>query len=329
MAATVPGGQKHRRRADDWDVYWRGTHDNAAHREGGPQESVLAAFWEGFFGKHRRALAAGRMLDLACGNGAVTGYARRVMPDSRGYCADYSSSALLELIKRYPGSRCVVTDARHVPFPERSFDLVVSQFGVEYAGPDALLEAARLVAPGGSLGVVLHLHGGGIYRECATNLEAVEAIQRSEIMPLAKTAFSAGFALNAGRGSGSEFKAAEQAFAPAVRRLEELLRQWGNEVADGLPQQLYRDIAHMYRRMSAYEPEDVMNWVDGMVVELAAYAGRMSSMLEAALPREKIDDVCSQLQRFGMQQLLGQTLDMGATEEPAAWAVVLERRESD
>ena len=29
----------------DWDTYWRGTHENAAHREGGPQEEVLARFW--------------------------------------------------------------------------------------------------------------------------------------------------------------------------------------------------------------------------------------------------------------------------------------------
>ena len=77
---------------------------------------------------------------------------------------DGSHSALAELRRRHPGIRCVVADAVRAPFPDGAFDVVTSQFGLEYAGQAALPEAARLVAPGlqeslGQLEPRLGVHG--------------------------------------------------------------------------------------------------------------------------------------------------------------------------
>ena len=313
------------RSAGDWDVYWRGTHANAAHREGGPQEVVLAEFWSELFARYLSGPQPRRMIDLACGSGAVTGYALKVAPGGQPVCVDYSRSALLEVQKRYPRSLCAVADALNTPFPEQEFDLVVSQFGVEYAGPEALLEAGRLVSPGGVLALVVHLHGGGIYRECELNLRAVEAVQKCGIMPLCRAAFVAGFGLNAGRNTPAEFQAAERRFSPTVRALEGILREFGGDVADGLARQLYRDIAHMYRRMSSFEEGEVLAWVDGMVGELAAYAGRMASMTRAALTRDQVATLLAQLCAGGLQVQRRDTLRMGADGEEAGWALVLSR----
>lgn len=311
--------------AGDWDVYWRGTHENAAHREGGPQEAVLAEFWGGLFRQRLAGPTPARMLDLACGNGAVTGYAMRAEPQTHSFCADYSLSALLELKKRHPDSRCVVADALNTGFCNGAFDIVASQFGIEYAGVGALPAAARLVAPGGVLAVVLHLHDGGIFKECERNLQAVEAIGESGVLSLARDAFNAGFALNRGEISPEAFKAAEQKFTPAVRALENILHSFGGNVADGLAQQLYRDIAHMYQRMSAFDEQDIIRWIDGMVLELQAYSGRMSSMLAAAMTAGEVEDASGQLQQAGLKPLQQSTLVMGERSEPAAWALVLER----
>ena len=90
-------------------------------------------------------------------------------------------------------------------------------------------------------------------------------IRDSELLPLAREAFNAGFDLNAGSGSPAAFKAAEKRFTPAVRALEKLMREMGEAIASGLPRKLYQDLAHMYRRMSAYDRADIIDWVDGMV----------------------------------------------------------------
>ncbi len=308
-----------------WDTYWRGTHENAAHQEGGAQEPVLARFWEEFFRRELAARAEPAILDLACGNGAVTGHARRLVPELRVHCSDFSLSALLDLQRRYPGCPCVVADAAHPPLAAASFDLVVSQFGLEYAGTTALEEAAGLLAPGGVLALLVHVHEGAIYRECESNRDTVNALQSLNILGLAREAFAAGFALNRGECSPDEFRAAERAFTPAVRGLEQLLRDRGPTAAGGLLQQLYQDIAHMYRRMSAYEPDDILQWLAGLGAELGAYRGRMQSMLDAAWNQSTLDTLAERVLARGFRLVQRDQLAVTGSTLPAAWTLVLAR----
>ena len=310
--------------AQSWDVYWRGTHENAAHQEGGPQEAVLAEYWSRLFQGLGDQASPPRLLDLACGNGAVTGHALKASPRLTSCCLDYSVSALLELRKRYPHTLCVAGDAGRLPFADSCFDVVTSQFGIEYAGPETIAEAGRMLAPGGLLAAILHLRDGGIYRECALNLQAVNAIRNSDLLSLARDAFNAGFDLNAGIGTPDSFKAAEKRFTPAVRALEKLMGDMGEPIASGLPRKLYQDIAHMYRRMSAYDRADIIDWVDGMVLQLEAYGGRMSSMLDVALDRPALAGMQELLERQGLTVINLDSMKMGERAETAAW--VLEAR---
>jgi SAM-dependent methyltransferase len=309
----------------DWDVYWRGTQENAAHQDGGPQQAVLTEFWESVFDSSLAGLEQNRLLDLACGNGAVTGLATKMMPTGEHYCLDSSLSAVQELQKRYPQSTCAAADALRTPFISGSFDYVCSQFGIEYAGWEAIEEALRLLAPQGTLALVLHLHSGAIYQECGQSVRAIEAIKETNVLPLAFAAFNAGFALNAETGSVADFKAAEKNFTPAVRGLEAIMRDMGPNVATGLPQQLYRDISHMYRNMSSYDAKEVANWVEGMSKELDAYQGRMSSMVNAALDSSAVSKVIDLVTAQGVSVVRHDTLKLGASQEAFAWALVCKR----
>jgi SAM-dependent methyltransferase len=316
-----------RKVAGDWDVYWRGTHENAAHQEGGPQDVVLAQFWNDIFQRCNvsREQQPGRLLDLACGNGAVTGFAAQAAPQLRACCVDYSLSAVLELQKRYPLAHCVAADVLCTPFANGSFDMVTSQFGIEYAGVDSVGEAARLVAPGGVLAVILHMQDGGIYRECKQNLQVIDAIGEMRLLPLTRDAFNAGFDVNEGVGSMEAFKEAEKRFTPPVRALEALLAKEGFGVAAGLAQKLYQDIAHMYRRISAYDRADIINWVDGMTGELEAYRGRMSSMMSAALDATAMQKAETLAVAQGLTLSERRSLKMGSDSEAAAWAMICHR----
>jgi len=312
--------------APAWDSYWRDTRENAAHKEGGPQDAILAEFWRPLLSAQLEANPGLRVLDLACGNGAVTGFVREISPLLTVHCCDYSLQALLELERRHPGNSRVVADADRLPYAGASFDLVASQYGVEYAGAEAIVEAARLVAPGGTLALLLHVSEGAIYKECEHNRDVVSAIRALDVLTLARNAFAAGFSLNAGSGTPRAFKQAEQAFTPAVRGLEGILREFGPTVAGGLPGQLYQDIAHMYRRMSAYKPADVFNWLQGMAAELDAYQGRMQSMLDAALPRDRLLALQAKLTAGGFDGVPLRSLAVSDQSPAAAWALVMQRR---
>jgi SAM-dependent methyltransferase len=313
------------RPATDWDRYWRGTWEAAAHEDGSPQDAALAGFWKGIFA----LLPTGgevRLLDVAAGNGAVVRHVRGIAGQSIDcYALDYSLSALRNLRQRYAGVRCVAADALCPPLAPRSFDAVVSQYGIEYAGTDAIAAAGDLVRQGGYLALVIHYRDGAIYSECADNRRVLLAIKSLNVLPLARDAFRAGFALNAGRGAVAAFREAERAFTPAVRGLEQLLQRERSGAAGGLLQQLYRDIAAMYSQMSAYAEEDVMGWLDGMGPELDAYIGRMQSMVDAALDEPALRAQCNRLTDMGFESPRCERLRIGASSRPAAWTLVARR----
>lgn len=99
------------------------------------------------------------LLDLACGTGVCAGEAA-----ARGIAAvgaDFSP-AMIDLARRLnPGIAFHVADAEALPFPDRSFDAVVINFGAHHF-PDpaaALREARRVTRAGGRVAFTVWAKG--------------------------------------------------------------------------------------------------------------------------------------------------------------------------
>lgn len=323
MIPAVGGGE-------GWDEYWRRTGEAAAHRVGGPQEQVLARFWAGFFDDVLARSGAQRFVDLGCGNGAVARIAleafnRSGSPPPLLLGVDDSLPALHDLRRRFPSIAAIAADARRVPFPDACFDVVSSQFGIEYAGVEAFTEAARLVAIHGALAAVIHLKDGALYRECAVNLEAVRVVKDSSLLTVFRDVVTACHALDRGKGSRVAFRTADEALSAATGKVDEVLRTRGMAVAGGQLHRLRSDIAHMHSRMEAYEPREVSAWTDAMAMELVAYADRMSSMLAAAIDDRGMDEIVRRATSQGLGIRVLERLHMGRVAEPAAWVLVCDR----
>jgi len=313
-----------------WDTYWRGTGEAAAYSSGGPQDVILAQFWGEVFSTAAVA-GANRVLDLACGNGVLAGrvleaFLHAGVPQPEVYACDALPSAVQSLRQRFPAVKVIAADARQVPLPGLAFDLVTSQFGVEYAGNDAFAEAARLVAPGGTLAAVVHHEGGAMYRECALNLEAARAVGESGVLAATRDFFMAHEALRRGQGSRPAFRRAEGALAAAVGRIDAVLRDRGPRVAGGQIHRLRADVADMSSRAGNFDPREVARWTNAMAGEMSAYADRMAAMLEAARSRDGMMEVAAAIASRGLTVLRLEELWMGAAApEPAAWSLVCRR----
>lgn len=105
----------------------------------------------------RRLPATGMkdVLELAAGTGILTRHLRDRLGDETRLVATDISEGMLEIAKKKPGFNRPVewraTDATTLPFPDNSFDAVVSQFGVMFF-PDkdrAISEVYRVLRPGG------------------------------------------------------------------------------------------------------------------------------------------------------------------------------------
>ncbi len=104
-------------------------------------------------------VAAGqRVLDVACGTGALTvAVADRVLPDGAAYGLDANPEMLAVARRKHGAIHWCEGRAEYLPFDDATFDAVVSQFGLMFFDDRtaALREMWRVLRPGGRLAVAV------------------------------------------------------------------------------------------------------------------------------------------------------------------------------
>ena len=309
--------------AHDWDQYWRGAGEVGAWTAGGARHPAIRAFWTDFFTSAREAFPSPRLLDVASGSGAVVECAMEVFAGAPidAWSLDSSEAAIEGLRDRFPGLTGLVCDARSIPPEVGRFELVTSQFGVEYAGLEALGSLPGLLAPEGRIALLLHCSRGAIQTECAASLDAVNRMQASGFVALAGDMFDAGFA--AARGADRvPYDEAASRLAPALKAIEGIVSEYGQDVAAGTIARLYGDVATIHSRLPHYDREEVLGWLERMNSELDAYAGRMTSMLEAALDGPAFERVCRSLTSGGCVLDNAGPFKVTDQDAPLGWALV-------
>lgn len=312
---------------DDWDAYWRGTAEAASHDIGGVRRAEIARFWtellEGLKPAHERL----KMLDVAAGSGAVTEIALATLgADSTDItCVDYSPAAIASLEARYPNVTCCLADAGNIPLPPSSFDLVASQFGVEYAGRQAILSVSGLVSANGCLALLLHHREGGIHHECRASVDAVQRMRRAEFIPLSIDLLKAGFA-RADGASPEVYEFTRRSAMPAVLEMKNILRDHGASVAGGTIKRLYDDVSKINRRVSNYDKDEVIGWLEAMDREVVAYEGRMASMCDAAIGSADLATITEALDADGFVIERADPLQPNADWLPLAWVLIAKRQ---
>jgi SAM-dependent methyltransferase len=99
-----------------------------------------------------------RVLDVACGTGILAReVARRTGSAGRVAGVDASAGMIAVASQLAPGIEWRTAVAESLPFPDQTFDTVVSQFGLMFFTDrhQALREMLRVLAPGGGLAVAV------------------------------------------------------------------------------------------------------------------------------------------------------------------------------
>lgn len=154
------------RRRQAWSSYWAtgGLHSCIGSLVDDPA-GAINRFWHDCF----VGLGDGdRVLDLATGNGALPKLLKDTVPcrvrvdavDLADVAPRWRTPGADDGIHFHPRVRM-----EQLPFADAGFDLVASQFGLEYARwPAALDEAARVCRAGGRMAFVMHHAGSVIVR---------------------------------------------------------------------------------------------------------------------------------------------------------------------
>lgn len=313
--------------AQSWNTYWQGTGDVGEFTAGGVSHPDITAFWNSLFTKIASHGQRVQLLDVATGNGAILAVASSILDTETTTmtCVDISAAAIANVEQRFPAVTGIVADALSIPLESGQFNLVTSQFGVEYAGLAAIGESARMAGRGGQLVLMMHIVDSIMHKECQANRAAIERLQASDFVPLALDFFRAGFA--AVRGANRRaYDDAGLAFAPAILAAEAIMTEFGEGVAGGTIARLYGDVGDMHSNLPKYEPDEVLNWLTTMDGELQAHAERMSSMIDAAISVTDFSKVCERLVASGFILVRSEALLTSEQDDSLAWLLIATRR---
>jgi len=284
-----------------WGNYWQGRTAQDAGRAmvGVERNAEIDTFWADVFKAVSNSAAH---LDLACGAGTVLRAAMKAGLDTLTGL-DISADALASVKAEFPTAAVVVASADAPPFGAGSFDIITSQFGVEYADiRTAAAEAAPLLRDGGTIVWLTHLTGGAIEDEVRAKAEAAATILDSDFTVLARRIFTQ---------DDAAFEAAATAFRPAQARVLALAK-----AGDPLAAHLYSGTQKLFSRRAAYAPADIATWYGDTDAQIRAFAGRMSSMLAAAVDDSLALDVETVWREAGLWVTPSTILTLGG--RPAA-----------
>lgn len=159
---------------ESWNAYWKNNHHGDCFSLDGQSElsQILSNYWCDYFRSKKQGLY---LLDLACGNGFV------------GKCAIKSNSNLLaigvdkvaeigqtefQVVKNNSRLKLLTgLGIDQLKFAENEFDIIVSQFGIEYSDFSSIIKNIVMqLKPNGEMHLVLHHTESILYQQSQTEI---------------------------------------------------------------------------------------------------------------------------------------------------------------
>ena len=273
--------------------------------------AAIEAHWAGFFSE---CPAGKRVLDIATGNGVLLVWgARAARAAGRELTLTGIDLADIDPARFLPEYQVDLAAARFIgntpaeslPFADGSFDVVVSQYGLEYADLErALSEAARVLASGGQLHWLAHGADSIVVAQGRAQLADIELLLSS------KGPFAA-------MKTYMRARVRHRKVSRATRELTEALRAAEAHCAANPPATLVRQlcggILETANRFEKYHPADVEGWLKENLKRLRGQRQRGRDLLAARLSGHRLAQVERALGTEPWSDAVISSLDLGAT----------------
>ena len=166
-----------------WSLYWAADRlHSCVASDAKEDQDVLNTIWQEFA---RHLSDNAKVLDLATGNGAVPAALLSESPDLQIDAVDQADIKPDKYLSNYPNLKSVHfhanTDINKLSFEHHSFDVICSQFGVEYAGLcEATENILKYLKPGGSLLFLIHHQDSSVIQSSQVKILEMEELLQSE-----------------------------------------------------------------------------------------------------------------------------------------------------
>lgn len=326
--------------AKNWDNYWQGRASqesgNALVEVGIERSHDLKEFWLELFSSKAKSV---KVIDFACGAGSVLEHANTLgYSDLTGL--DISDKALEVMAQKIAGAKTVCAPVHQTGLDSESYDLAVSQFGIEYAGDksnlfQAFTEMYRILRPGGKIVVIAHTVDGVIMEGCEASLKQINLIERSKFIESSQQVLTA-LHNPSEQTEGAVLDTLTQRLNETAQPIMQWLKSYPDLELEKEKNEFARFAYHLLESSHRlithhrnYTKSDALNWFKGIKKELQAYKGRMSSMTEAALSSQDVSDLEEKLTtQYGASKINFEDLDklhFNSNAKPAAWIIRAEK----
>ena len=297
-----------------WRNYWRSNRPASCVAENDATEKEIAAYWVGVFAELPDGF---RVLDIATGNGILLAHATTAARqctkkfDLTG--VDLADIDPQQFVDESPIGFDAIhfagnTAAEDLPFSANEFDIVVSQYGLEYAQVDkALVEVERVLSPGGRLVWLAHCENSEVVVQNRQQSAEVDYL----LAPRGPIEAMERFVASIRKGKKPNY---------VGQRLQAALADAENFVRDHPPAKVITEvctvIAESASRWQAYRPDDLANMLADSRRRLIRHRQRINDLTNALMSPDRLQRVEQHLQAAGWLDTSVEPLCAGADAKP-------------
>lgn len=293
-----------------WSEYWanEGVMGEVFVNAQGKKHPRLSRYWSQYLSQIKDNA---KVIDLACGGGSI--FADIEMSNKVDlYAVDISAQALSHLNLRLPKVKTIECSVDKIPLESASFDLVVSQFGIEYSGKSAFIEAARLMAKKSQLVILCHIRNGFIDEKNRLEIEGIALLQTTDFIEKAIAVTSAFF-----MDKPDLFNRNFEKFVG----IEPQIADWVKNNDKGFAAHCYFGFQKMFERKEHYQLNDFTDWLTAMNRESEKILIRLGEMRNAAQSECQVKEICQALSDSGLSDIHFEPFILPAQVLPLAWSI--------
>lgn len=297
-----------------WSTYWRrATITTFSGPFGQNYDREIKAFWHAQF---ERLEAGARIVDLGTGNGAIALLAKKYSEEhERGFSVagiDYADIRPVEDLNFHDDWRPLL-DAiefranvriEHTGLPARSVNLLTSQYGFEYAEPQAAVaEARRILKPGGWLAAILHNDESLVVRQAKDAVRQAQLCLQKEKLDkrVEQLVRAIGEATSAYRRRqlkhNPKTEHLRKKLNAAIARVNQHAE--GYEDPEGFLGRFIPSLMTVFDTHKDKSMREKLEYVRWLRADYESYRARMADLQSAALSRESFHTLIREFERHG------------------------------
>lgn len=284
-----------------WSNYWEiGFESTFTRHEESPFFQMLGEEWREIF---RSQKVAANVVDMGAGNGILSNLAAIISTDESKKLTitaiDYADiETNSPVLKNHDSIKIKShTKIEETGLDTASADLVVSQYGFEYADSDlACKELARILKPGGKFHAIVHHKQSEVTKSCASAHMQIGLCYRSKVADYARKLLTRLRKLEKSNRDPHLDVSAQDLRLELNKRAERALQH-----ADKFPDQAYvneylHDCTALFGdKATKLTFKQKLNVLDNVEENAKNYQLRMEAMLKASLDKEAVDKLVEEL----------------------------------